>query len=116
MDYVQIPNTVKIIQARVNDKLCWTSRAPGGGPPTFNYQVLPEGNYDGVYLAAAVVNQMGSEYTVSYDESNLALKVSSTTLEFRFVLPSENTGYPTLKDQSCSAAIGHTVSMSYKQT
>ena len=94
----------------------WTNRALGGGPPTFNYQVLPEGNYDGVSLAAAVINQMGSAYTVTYDASNLALKVSSATLEFKFVLPSENTGYPTLKDQSCSAVIGHTVSMSYTQT
>ena len=90
VDYVQIPNTVKTIQAGVNDKLFWTSRALGGGPPTFNYQVLPEGNYDGVSLAAAVSNQMGSEYTVPYDESNLALNVSSATLESRFVLPSEN--------------------------
>ena len=115
MDYVQIPNTVKTIQAGVNDKLFWTNRALGGGPPTFNYQVLPEGNYDGVSLAADVSNQMGSEYTVSYDESSLALKVSSATLEFKFVLPSENTGYPTLKDQSCHEVIGHTVSVSYAQ-
>ena len=50
VDYVQIPNTVKTIQAGVNDKLFWTNRALGGGPPTFNYQVLPEGNYDGCLL------------------------------------------------------------------
>lgn len=114
--YVQIPNTVNTIQTGVNDKLFWAIRALGGGPPTFNYKLLPEGNYDGVSLAAAVSKQMGSAYTVSFDESNLALKVSSTILEFRFVLPSENTGYPTLNDQSCSAVIGHTVSMSYTQT
>ena len=83
---------------------------------TFNHPLLPEGNYDGVSLAAAVNTQIGSSYTVSYDESNLALKVSSATLEFKFVLPRENTGYPTLKEQSCHAVIGHTVSVSYAQT
>ena len=116
VDYVQIPNTVKTIQTGVNDKLFWTSRTPGGGPPVFNYQVLPEGNYDGVSLAAAVQTQMGSAYTASYDENNLALNISSTTLEFRLVLPSENTGYPTLKDQSCSAVVGHTQSAQYAQS
>ena len=79
VDYVQIPNTIKTIQAGVNDKLFWASRALGGGHPTFNYQLLLQGNYAGVSLAAAVSNQMGSEYTVTYDESMLALKVSSAT-------------------------------------
>lgn len=116
VDSVQTPNTVKTIQTGVHGKLFWTSRNPGGGPPTFNYQLLLEGNYDGVSLAAAVNTQMGSAYTVTYDESNLALKVSSTILECKFGLPSENTGYPTLKDQSCHDVIWHTVSVSYAQT
>lgn len=114
--YVQISNTVKTIQASVNDKLFWASRTAGGGPPTFNYQVLPEGDYDGVSLAAAVHTQMGTACTISYDENMLALKISSSTLEFKFVLPSEDTGYPTLKEQSCHAVIGHTASMVYAQT
>ena len=54
VDYVHIPNTDKTFQAGVNDKLSWTSRTAGGCPPTFNYQVLPEGIYDRVSLAAAV--------------------------------------------------------------
>jgi hypothetical protein len=116
VDYVQIPNTVKTIQAGLNDKLFWTSRPVGGGSTTYNYQVIPEGNYDGAQLAAVVHAKMGSAYTVSYDDNNLALKVSSDTLEFQFVLPSENVFFPTLKDQGCSAAIGHTQSAQFAQS
>ena len=76
-----------------------TSRPVGGGNTTYNYRVIPEGNYDGAQLAAVVHANMGSAYTVSYDDNNLSLKVSSDTLEFQFVLPSENVFFPTLKDQ-----------------
>ena len=71
----------------------------GGGNTTYNYQVIPEGNYDGAQLAAAVSAQMGSDHTVSYDDNIIALKVSSNTFEFQFVLPSENVFFPTFKDQ-----------------
>ena len=90
MDYVQNPNTVKTIQARVNDKLFWMTRV-GGGTPTFNYDVIPEGQYDGASLAAAVKHKLGDAFTVSYDDNNLALKVSSSTLDSQFVLPCDNT-------------------------
>lgn len=94
VDYAQLPDTVNTIQAGVHGKLFWTSRAVGGGPPTFNSQIRPEANYEGVALAAAVTSQMGNAFAVSYDESNVALNVSSVTPEFRCVLPRENTGYP----------------------
>lgn len=81
----------------------------------FNDQMLPEGNCDGVDLAAAVTSQMGDVFAVTYDEGNLALNVSRATLEFRSVLPSDKTGYPTLKDPSCNAVNGHTVPMAYAQ-
>jgi len=64
VDYVQIPNTVKTIQAGLNDKLFWTSRPVGGGNTTYNYQVIPEGNYDGAQLADVAHTKMGSAYTV----------------------------------------------------
>ena len=107
VDYVQIPNTVKTIQAGVNDKLFWMTRV-GGGTPTFNYDIIPEGPYDGASLAAVVKQKLGDASTVSYDEANLALNVGST-LEFRFGLPSGKTADPTLKDQSCSAVIEQTL-------
>ena len=59
--------------------------------------------------------QNGAALTVSDAESNLTLNVSRATLELGFVLPSEHTDYPTLKDQYCNALIGHIVSMAYAQ-
>lgn len=58
---------------------------------------MPEGNDDGVCLAATVTTQMGSVRAVAYGESKIALRISRNVLEFRVVLPSENAGYPTLK-------------------
>ena len=45
----------------------------GGGQPTFNYEVIPEGQYEGASLAAAVKQKLGDAFTVSYDEASLAL-------------------------------------------